>query len=329
MEVKAHAGLQGYFTLQRRNANDELIEEIGEFPNIVLDTGLDRMAQGAWLGACAVGTSNTPPTESDSALGNAVARTTNMTGIVTSVQNTTLPYYQEVRQTYRFAMGAAAGTLAEVGVGWGTASTGGDLFDRALIKDTLGNPTTITILSNEFLDVVFTLRIYYSETDKTEDFQLVDETDAVLMNSQVRSVVQFTHAYPNTYNSGAGKMWNTAVRCVRYDGYYGVNESYAALWSAVTELGSEKVAASGTTGVSGWGGQELNSSAVYTYPDNRTVIYSSTIPIDKGNGNVQGGYFCTNLGYVKFKLTEPVTKNNTETLTIRLKLTWGRYLGGA
>jgi len=61
------------------------------------------------------------------------------------------------------------GNISEVGVGWGTSS---GLFSRSLVKDSNGNPVTITVLSNEILDVTYELRIYPNETDLYGSFTL-------------------------------------------------------------------------------------------------------------------------------------------------------------
>jgi len=79
------------------------------------------------------------------------------------------PYFGWRRKTWRFAQGAAAGNLSEVGVGWATS---GSLFSRALILDSGGTPTTITVLADEFLDVTYELRQYPVTTDNTGTFVL-------------------------------------------------------------------------------------------------------------------------------------------------------------
>ena len=79
--------------------------------------------------------------------------------------NSTSPYYISHIVEYHFAIGAAAGNLSELGVGW--ASSGTTLFSRALILDSGGTPTTITVLSDEYLYVTYEHRFYPSETDAT------------------------------------------------------------------------------------------------------------------------------------------------------------------
>jgi hypothetical protein len=136
-----------------------------EFDNLILDQGLDRVAQGAWIDYCQVGTGNTAPANGQTGLVSRIAGS-NTPGVADALSYVPggTPYHQLVRNR-RFATGVAAGTLAEVGMGW--ATSGAALFSRALILDSGGSPTTITVLSDETLDVEYTLRIYPPTADVT------------------------------------------------------------------------------------------------------------------------------------------------------------------
>ena len=134
------------------------------FPNLILNGGLDRMGANAdYLNWCQVGSGSTAPVATQTALVNQVAGTNTRQNNVNGAQ-ASAPYYGWYRRTYRFAQGVAAGNLSEVGVGWATT---GSLFSRALILDGGGNPTTITVLSDEVLDVTYELRRYPGTVDLT------------------------------------------------------------------------------------------------------------------------------------------------------------------
>ncbi len=143
------------------------------FPNLITTAGLNYMGtnrsyafntstRGGWLTYCIVGSGNTTPAFTDSVLANKLAATSSMTAMTLTVESTS-PYYRKMVLKYRFAEGVAAGNLAEVGIGWSSTAC----FSRALILDGGGNPTTITILSDEYLDVTYEYRIYPKETDDT------------------------------------------------------------------------------------------------------------------------------------------------------------------
>ncbi|MGH8237836.1 MAG: hypothetical protein ACREXP_12540 [Steroidobacteraceae bacterium] len=134
----------------------------GWFSNIVLDQGLDlAITSGdspSFLNCCRVGTGNTAPANAQT---NLIAHVAGTSNIITSSTGTvgTPDFYSWKIATYRFAQGAAAGNLAEVGIGNGTGNAA-NLFSRELIRDGGGSPTTVTVLGDEFLDVSYEHRLY-------------------------------------------------------------------------------------------------------------------------------------------------------------------------
>jgi hypothetical protein len=129
------------------------------FDNLVTDVGLNRIGVDRWLTHCHVGSSNREPEFTDVELDALVAITT---GVVSSAASAAgaEPYYGRRNITFRFPTGAAAGNLAEVGVGWSNG-----LFSRALFIDAVGNQTTITVLSDETLDVTYEVQLYSPPED--------------------------------------------------------------------------------------------------------------------------------------------------------------------
>lgn len=159
MSNTIRAELEGHFTLIARSERGERI--LAQFKNLILDSGLNRMGSGASGTHCKVGSGTTAPATSQTALVTQVAQTTNIYA-ETAGGDAVGNLYAFIRRTYRFAEGVAAGNLSEVGVGWDTG-----LFSRALIKDTNGDPTTITVLADETLDVIYELRMYCQTVDTT------------------------------------------------------------------------------------------------------------------------------------------------------------------
>jgi hypothetical protein len=133
------------------------------FPNLITNGGLDQIGTTAsWLTGCSVGSSSTPPTNTDTHLGALVASTTDIVGTTSSIQVAS-PYYGSRVNTYFFAPGVATGTLAEVGVGLSPTA----LFSHALILNGMGAPTTITVSAGEALTVFYEFRVYPPLTDAT------------------------------------------------------------------------------------------------------------------------------------------------------------------
>lgn len=153
--------------------------EFGPFPNLILNSGYDRLFEttSSVLGYIFVGSGSEPPNVEQTRLSNQIAWTNRS-------NNTTNGWDQEggfgfTRFSVQFNQGAAAGNISEVGVGWGSAS---DLFSRSLVVDSLGNPTTITVLEDEFLTVTYELRKYWQIG---EPFELQYEDEGVLKTTTV------------------------------------------------------------------------------------------------------------------------------------------------
>jgi hypothetical protein len=140
-----------------------------EAPNLIVGAGLDRIMGGsaAW-GFVQIGTGTAAPNISDTQLQNRINSTSTVQSAPANTYVAGPPDYIETNTTYRFALGAlnssVSGNFAEVGIGW--ASTG-SLFSRALITDSGGVPTAISVLSDEQLDVIYRVRVYPIQTDVT------------------------------------------------------------------------------------------------------------------------------------------------------------------
>lgn len=159
--------MQGRFKLEavKRDGSRRMLADW--FDNLILNAGLERMGSGITIAGAMVGTNNATPAATQTALGAQIAYSTAIQGSATfGVDEAENFAWRRVR--YRFAEGVATGNLAEVGVGWAS----GSCFSRALILDGGGAPTTITLLSDESLDVTYELRLYPSTADVTGSLTL-------------------------------------------------------------------------------------------------------------------------------------------------------------
>lgn len=142
------------------------------FKNTITDIGLDAKGTG-WGLRCVIGTGTTPITTSDTALHNRVGLFNSKVGdsyhdgspfgLVTASS----PYYGWKRGTYRFDAGNSTGTLSEVGLTISSSGANYNIAMGSLIKDNLGNPTTITKAVDELLDISYEIRNYAKMTDDT------------------------------------------------------------------------------------------------------------------------------------------------------------------
>ena len=158
----------GQYTIRKYKADtNELIQEVGPFDNLITNQGLNRVGTDDFGQYIFVGTGTATPAVSDTGLNSYL----NYTGSFAPSLNWnpailrggSPDYWVQGAGTWRFATGAATGTLTEVGIGWfvGSADAAGHrVASRALIVDSGGSPISITVLADEYLDVTYSLRYY-------------------------------------------------------------------------------------------------------------------------------------------------------------------------
>lgn len=168
--INIRSGMRAYYQIAKIKADEqgEAIPDTREivadwFPNLITDFGRNHVGSDtSSFSYCRVGTGNTTPTFADTALETQIA-STNDTATWSKAVSPTAPYYTETVITKRFASGAVVGNVAEVGMG--DTAAGGDLFSRALILDSGGNPATISVLADEILEVTYRIQFIPNVTD--------------------------------------------------------------------------------------------------------------------------------------------------------------------
>ncbi|MCO1336984.1 hypothetical protein MO867_21910, partial [Microbulbifer sp. OS29] len=170
--------VRGFYTLEtyRAEKTEDGLREIpgsrsrrAEFENLITDLGLNRLgdrspASSAYF--CYVGSGSSAPAQTDTDMDNFIAVHSVLQSDTRSAQASIDPWYLSTQKVNRFNQGVAAGNLSEVGMGW-DSNPSGALFSRALIQDADGNPSSITVLDDEYLDVTYELRIYPNLGDFT------------------------------------------------------------------------------------------------------------------------------------------------------------------
>lgn len=157
-------GIQGRFQLQIHKANGELKQEL-EFKNKILNSAWPATGGSASdrFGFFHLGTGTTPPEFTDTTL---QARTRWNTSQVNNFVVFSIDYANGKivhRTSHQFTPGQATGTFTEIGIGPNVNGT--NLFSRSLIKDSNGNPTSITVLSDEYLTINYFFDVIYPITD--------------------------------------------------------------------------------------------------------------------------------------------------------------------
>ena len=299
--MNLEVGLSGHFIME---AVDECgnRRRLAEFDNLILDAGLEQMGKGDYLTDCRVGSGNSTPVVTQTALDNKVASTQTLQVNNYGAQGSA-PYYGWYIRTFRFKQGAAAGNLSEVGVGWsntGNIATATSLFSRALILDSNGNPATITVLANEFLDVTYELRLYPP---------VIDTSNVINING---IDVTVTGRAAIVTNSNWGVSLGTQFS------YYQTT-SYTQIYAG--QIGTILSSPSGSS-------SNASSYTIDTYQSNSRKVTASFI--FGLNQNVTGGLI--NSVYLlfvggsswQFGFNPPLAKDNTKSLTIAFSVSWSR-----
>lgn len=275
----------------------------GWFDNLITNKGLDffgvlSTGTPVYTNMCMVGSSNTAPANTDLAMGSLLGFTN--TKQSSTFSNSSSPdYYKRGVIVYRFPAGTGTGNISEVGVG--TTTTSGNLFSRALVLDINGNPTTITKLSDEILDVTYEFRVYPVLTDVTGSITLTGNKGA-------------------TYNYTGRVSSATTVMA----GYMGNPHPLIYIALGVTAYtGSIGAVTSVPTGTPSTGGSTIPAYVNGTYNTNFTISFSVS------QGNLTGGIKSillvgTQMDW-QFEFNNAIAKTASDTLSITGNVSWGRY----
>jgi hypothetical protein len=300
-QATSRVGMRGFFKLEAIRPDGRIRPLTDWFPNLITDVGLNYIGQGSYLNACHVGTNNTAPTFADTSLAGYRAGTTTKQAVSTGNTNIS-PYYCWKRITYRFSTpGSASGNIAEVGIASIAALSGSILFSRALVLDEFGVPTTVTVLSDEVLDVTYELRLYPPLVDVTGSFDITGSG---------------THSYTLRASSVTSNIaW----------GYY--LGSVASMSHREYELDVYNGAIGTITQTPSGSGAGANlSNAAY---GNNNLYRDASGGYGLNYGNLSGGIksvrFETTLGAFQYEVTPVIAKDNTNTLSLTQRVLWGRY----
>ena len=172
--------------------------------NMILDQGFkwvitsseNRMHVFAVVG---VGSSSQPPQPTDTGLISPIAFSSFDYGIGTEHGWDETGGYGWSRKVTSFARGAAAGNISELTTGIAANNT--SAMARTLVRDALGNPKTITVLSDEVLTVTWEWRKWWSVAEPNTIEYLVDDVPKTTTVSYKQNLNKTSNALGN---GGAG-----------------------------------------------------------------------------------------------------------------------------
>jgi hypothetical protein len=290
---------------------DGNIRETLEFDNLITNQGLDQIASPPvnntsfgwpYLNThVEVGTGNATPAFTDTGCQSPLAMFPNAAG--SNVESSTQTYvaatggigYWKSVWFYQYSTGAAAGNLTEICTGGCVAlDTHVRAFSRALILDGSGNPTTLTILSDEVLRVTYELRMYFSTGDDPYSFIISGTTyTGVRRRANVTTAPGFNIALNN----------------------FNTNISLAARTGAIAAVTSQP--SGGSVGAQG-------VRSLYT-AGNYYVDFTFNFGLGDGLGTNLSFFALSNHGSWQYSLSPSLVKDNTQTMQIIMRYSWGRY----
>lgn len=274
------------------------------FHNLVLDAGLNRMSVGTWFDRICVGTGNSTPIVTQTALDTFLAASTTVLGTDAIGINTSGAPYYYFRRTWRYAPRGSNTIIRELGLGWANTN----LWNRSLTKDNAGNPTDIPWQGDEYLDIISEVR-HYMQDNITGSFPLYDKFGALIS----------THTFTGKPYLNASSI-QAPGGAVRFDSRAYVTAS--AMPTTYTDY---------PTG----GNYSANSTVVTTYPTARSAQGKLTLGLAEFNGIAIKTFACSIINMMttnsslsaayKFEINPTITKDSTQTLEANFTFAWDRY----
>lgn len=224
--------------------------------NMILDQGFEWLItdNGIAFRSIGVGSSSQAVQPTDTGLIAPIAFTPSINPLVTHGWDAAGGFGWS-RAVKSFARGAAAGNISELTTGYAANNT--SAMARALVRDALGNPTTITVLSDEVLTVTWEWRKWWTVGQPNTVEYLVDGVPKTT-----------TVSYKQSLSTGVSSLGNGGVvgvgsQLISSDGGVFVGE----FKTTFTETqGNPQVASVGTQGDPGTGGQN-SAGKVFPYDD--------------------------------------------------------------
>ena len=169
--------ISGHFDLRVYDAYTGRLTKELSFPNLITDRGLmSYCGNGVQFGTAyvCVGNGTAAPDPLDTTLQSFLAKSDTSIGGTFNGGYTSPSapdWISTTKGTCRFNAGRFDGTtISEIGIT--NNQNTNYVWCRALILDAYGAPTTLTILSNEYLDVTYTLKYHPDLTDTQFTFEL-------------------------------------------------------------------------------------------------------------------------------------------------------------
>lgn len=289
-------GLSGNYQLRAiKAATGEVMRETTVFSNLITNSGFEAIMDSGIrnIQRFEAGSSSREPSVTDTGIVSLIGSSTNtVTFPDTYLAGTEGSYYIVRKFRSRGNEGAIVGNVAEIAikVRKSSGSGGSPLLSRALVKDSNNNPTTITVLADEYLEIDWVLYQY-----------IMPESSGVI-NIEVDGVLE-SFGYqmkPYALNSSARP--------------YGSASANATMFFEHSVISRDVLTGSSKSGYDTF----RSTKGVYS---NKSIKYTYSLALNTGN-NVSGinclylhfhGFLSANYQLV---LSRPIMKSPTNKLEI-------------
>ena len=307
-------GLYGEVKVIVKRADGTVRLDTGFFPNVITNLGLDAIGNDNDLfNYCSVGGGNSKPLNTNTKLDNPLQ-------VGSRISSESKYDYDPVRDTefykcsrtvgYRFE-GLDNKNISEVGLVGDYASGQHPAYTRTLIKNSAGEPTVITVLSGEILELQYRLWQVFDVKDK-------DQVVTAMID-------------------GVEVPFNVKIRLASVGGNFS-SWSYAAVAGAHLTFGGDNYHQFGTGELGEITGQNSGlTSAIglsweaYQPSTYKRKFYVNTSITDAVHP-IRSFLFFTGLGayQVRFGTVDgdlPIDKTNQDILQLGFEMSWGQYEG--
>ena len=307
-------GLYGEVKVIVKRADDTVRLDTGFFPNVITNLGLDAIGNDKDLfNYCSVGGGNSKPLNTNTKLDNPLQ-------VGSQISSESKYDYDPVRDTefykcsrtvgYRFE-GLDNKNISEVGLVSDYRPELHSALTRTLIKNSAGEPTVITVLSGEILELQYRLWQVFDVKDKDQVVTAMIDGVEVPFNVKIRLAgvggtnIDNGWSYANIV--GRGVMYSSSLR-------FGTGE-----------IGGITGQNSGITNVHSLSWEAYQPS---TYKRKFYVNASITEAVHP----IRSFLFFTGLGayQVRFGTVDgdlPIDKTKQDILQLGFEMSWGRYEG--
>lgn len=283
------------FTATRPDGSERVLTDW--FDNLLLNSGLDLIGttNPGMTSFCRVGTGTSTPAVTQTELDNILKSTGN---IITQTAGSDVPGgFAWYRQTFRFEADTESYNVREVGIG------SSQYFSRSLIKDGSGNPTTITILPGEMLNVTYELRLYWPTGESVTNVNIEGVDYTVTTRAALVGSWGELGRFAFLTQNGLGEVFSDVL-------FYNSVDSLGAI---TDNISGNFIGRPNT--IMRTGGYILGSHYADAFVEANTDSITQQI-----NGCVLLSY----LGIYKMKFTPNIPKNNGNILQLNFRASWGR-----